>query len=173
MAKIASFRYADFDQLLIAAPAGEITFIFLDRIFDPQNLGAIIRTVACFGKFAVVIPQHKACDVNETVLHVACGGENFVPVASVVNMRNCLLAAKDCGYWVAGTAVNAGKSIYEQELLFPLCLVLGSEGSGLRYGLQKHLDLSLTIPMPAAQLSLNITAACAIFCHEIARQRPS
>ncbi len=172
MAKVSDFSYTDFDDLLKEKESKMFSFIFLDRVFDPQNLGAILRTAACFGKFAVVIPKHKACCVNETVLRVASGGENYVPVARVVNMRNALFDAKDCGYWVAGTVVSDGENIDQVQLPFPLCLVLGSEGKGVRYGLKKHLDKSISIPMMGAKLSFNITAACAIICYEISRQRP-
>jgi 23S rRNA (guanosine2251-2'-O)-methyltransferase len=172
-ARVSEFRYREFDDLLNEGGRSKLSFIFLDRVFDPQNLGAMIRTAACFGRFAIVIPKHKACGVNETVLRVACGGENFVPLARVVNMRNSLFDAKDCGYWACGAAIDEGEDLGRARLPFPLCLVLGSEGKGLRYGLKKHLDKNLLIPMPGAALSFNVTAACAVFCYEIARQRPA
>jgi len=172
IAKVRPFEYACFDDLLYRGTEEQRSFIFLDRVFDPQNLGAIMRVAACFGRLAVVIPRHKSCGVTEAVLHVACGGENFTPVAQVVNMRNALLSAKKRGYWVYGALPDAPEKINTAKLLFPLCLVLGCEGSGVRYGLQKHLDVPLAIPMPGASLSFNVTAACAVFCYEIARQRP-
>ena len=143
----------------------------LDRIFDPQNLGAIIRTAACFGKLAVVIPRHKACEVTETVLRVASGGENFTPVAMASNLTKAILEAKEAGFWVVGAVVGDGQDINKVDLPFPLCFVLGSEGQGLRYGVEKHLDVRVRIPMEGAPLSFNVSGACAIFCHEIAKQR--
>lgn len=171
IAKVDAFTYANFDDLLHAGADKKYSFIFLDRIFDPQNLGAILRLASCFGGFAVVIPKHHACEVTETVLHVACGGENFTPVAQVVNLRNALLSAKESGYWVYGAVLDTAQDLTSTKLIFPLCIVLGCEGTGVRYGLQKHLDVRVTIPMPGTQLSFNVTAACAIFCYEITRQR--
>lgn len=171
VAKVDAFSYADFDDLLYKNADKKYSFIFLDRIFDPQNLGAILRLAACFGGFCLVIPKNEACKVTDTVLHVACGAENFVPVAQVGNIRNALLSAKENGHWVYGAMLDAAQNLTAIKLLFPLCLVLGCEGSGVRYGLQKHLDARVTIPMPGAPLSFNVTAACAIFCYEIARQR--
>jgi 23S rRNA (guanosine2251-2'-O)-methyltransferase len=173
VAKVSDFGYTDFDDLLKEEKSGQFSFIFLDRVFDPQNLGAILRTAACFGKFAVVIPKHKACCVTEAVLRVSCGGENYVPVSRVVNMRNALFDARDCGYWAVGTTVGEAETIDQVQLPFPLSIVFGSEGKGLRYGLKKHVDKSVSIPMQGAGLSFNITAACAIICYEIVRQRPS
>lgn len=171
VAETVGFEYADLDDVIIKPKFKQLSFIFLDRIFDPQNLGAIIRTAACFGSFAVVIPKHKACEVTETVLHVASGGENHVPVVMVSNLTNALLKLKDSGFWAVGAAACGGDPINQTSLPKPVCLVLGSEGSGIRYGLAKHLDLSLNIPMAGAPLSFNVTAACAILCYEILRQK--
>lgn len=173
VAEVEKFEYADFTELLNRAGSKRLSFIFLDRVFDPQNLGAIIRTTACFGGFAIVIPKHKACEVTETVLHVAAGGENFTPVAMVSNLSNALIEAKRCGWWIVGAIVTEGQDIGRVNLPFPLGLVLGSEGRGVRYGIEKHLDVRVQIPMGGAPLSLNINCACSIFCHQIAKQRVS
>lgn len=164
------FKYVSFDELVSGAKKGH-TLIFLDRVYDPQNLGAIIRTVACFGGFSVVIPKHNACEVNETVLHVASGGENHVPVSRVSNLPSVLIEAKKNGYWITGAMVRGGQDITKTQLSFPLAIVLGSEGEGVRYGVGKHLDFKVFIPMQGAALSFNVTIACAVFCYEVTRQR--
>jgi len=171
IAEVESFQYSYFEDLIAKPKAKNLSLIFLDRIFDPQNLGAIIRTAACFGSFGIIIPKHKACEVTDTVLHVASGGENYVPVAKVSNLTNTLLKAKEAGWWAVGTTTAGGTDISKAKLSYPLCLILGSEGKGMRYGLSKHIDLALNIPMPGAKLSFNVTAACAIFCYEINRQK--
>ena len=171
VAEVEGFRYADFNDLLNRPKREQLSFIFLDRVFDPQNLGAIIRTTACFGRFAVGIPKHEACGVTETVLHVASGGENFTPVVIVSNLTKAILAAKECGFWVAGTITDGGEDINKVNLPFPLCFVLGSEGGGIRYGIRKHLDIKVHIPMKGAPLSFNVAISSAIFCQQISRQR--
>jgi 23S rRNA (guanosine2251-2'-O)-methyltransferase len=104
-------------------------------------------------------------------MHVASGGENFVPVAMVNNLSTALLKAKKAGYWIVGTAVEGGRDINKAEFPFPLCLVLGSEGKGIRHGLKGSLEMNVSLPMGGARLSLNVAMACAIFCHEIVRQK--
>ncbi len=94
VAKIDDFNYASFKDLLARSKKEKFTLIFLDRLFDPHNLGVIIRTAACFGGFAIVIPEYEACEVTEAVLHVASGGENYVAVAMVPNLVNAAIAAK-------------------------------------------------------------------------------
>ena len=170
VATVARFEYADLEDLLNSPKDEQSSLIFLDRVFDPQNLGAIIRTAACFGKFAVVIPKHKACEVTEAVLHVASGGENYTPVVMVSNLTNALLLAKKKGWWVAGAVTQGGEDISSVSLPFPLCFVLGSEGKGIRYGVDKYLDIKTHIPMQGAPLSFNVAISCAIFCHQIRKQ---
>jgi 23S rRNA (guanosine2251-2'-O)-methyltransferase len=172
IARVDTFEHAHLDDMLNLPLEERPVLVFLDRINDPQNLGTMIRTAACFGGFGIIIPRHEACGVNETVLHVASGGENYVPIAMVPNMSQAIRAAKDHGYWIVGAVVDEGaQDITKLSLSFPLGLVLGSEGSGIRYGLEKHLDFKAKIPMRGAPLSFNVSMACAIFCHEITKQR--
>ena len=172
VARIKKFEYADYRELLDGAKDRKLSFIFLDRINDPQNVGAIIRTVACFGNFAVVIPQFHACGVTEAVLHVASGGENYIPVSMVANLSTAIIQAKEAGYWIAGAFAGDGAScVNKTPFPTPVGLVMGSEGEGIRYGVAKHLDQKFQIPMEGAKLSFNVAAACAIFCYEIFKQK--
>jgi len=171
IAQVDQFEYANFHDLLNKPKDKQLSFIFLDEINDPQNLGVIIRSAACFGGFAIVIPKHDACPVNDTVLHVASGGENFVPVSCVTNLTKALIEAKRCGFWATGAVVEGGEDIKKVDLPHPVCLVMGSEGKGIRKGLVSHLELKLSLPMVGASLSFNVAIACAIFCHEIVKQR--
>jgi len=166
VAKVDVYRYTPFKDLI----DGRRSLLFLDGINDPHNLGSIMRIAACFGDFGIVIPEHGSCKVNETVIHVASGGENSVPVSVVVNLSRALREAKDAGYWAVGSVVEGGEDITRVSLPTPLCLVLGSEGKGLRYGILRLLDLKVTIPMYGANLSFNVAMACAILCYEITRQ---
>lgn len=171
LAVVDKFAYADLDDFLLN-DGEKPTIIFLDRVYDPQNLGSIIRTIACFGGFALVIPKHKACEVTDAVMHVASGGENYVPVALVTNTSTSIIAAKKSGYWIAGAVIDeAAQPLAKTSFPFPLGIVFGSEGQGIRQGVEGHLDIKAYIPMGGAKLTFNVAMACAIFCHEISRQR--
>ena len=170
LAEVEEFRYSSLEDL-VRRPAPRPTLFFLDRLTDPQNLGAILRTVACLGNFALVLPKHDSVEVNETVLRVACGGENSVPVACVTNLAQASELAKKTGYWIAGAVPADGTPLHEADWPEPLGVVLGSEGSGIRPGLEKHLELKLTLPMPGAELSFNVATAAALIAYEITRRR--
>jgi 23S rRNA (guanosine2251-2'-O)-methyltransferase len=172
LAKVRKFEYVRFEELLDVPESRRRTLVFLDRVNDPHNLGVILRTTACFGGFAAIIPEFEACDVNETVLHVASGGENYTPVSMVTNISSAITKAKQAGYWIVGAVVDEdATSIDDGTLPFPLGFVLGSEGTGIRPGVRKHLDMKVRIPMEGALLSFNVNIACALFCYEICRQR--
>ncbi|MFH0732358.1 MAG: 23S rRNA (guanosine(2251)-2'-O)-methyltransferase RlmB [Candidatus Omnitrophota bacterium] len=172
VARIDPFKCIPFNDLLNQAQDKQLTLIFLDRINDPHNLGVIIRTVACFGMMALIIPEFNACGVNETVLHVASGGENYVSISAISNIPTAIIKAKKQGYWITGAVVDDdAEDLNKISFTFPLGLVFGSEGEGIRYGVQKHLDLKARIPMEGAKLSFNVNMACGIFCYEICKQR--
>lgn len=173
IAEVAEFYYADFDELLALPNDKKYTLIALSNITDPQNLGSILRTAACFGGFALIIPKHRTVRITETVLKIACGGENYVPIAEVTNLIPALEKAKKSDYWIAGTVVEGGADLTDFKFFFPLCIVIGSEEKGIRPGITAHLDFKLTLPMPGENLSLNAAVATAVFCYEIMRQKRS
>ena len=170
VAEVDPFEYASFEEL-IRPEKEKMSFILLDGVTDPQNLGAIIRIAACFGSFGIVIPERDACEVNETALNIAAGGENYVPICRINNLSNALIHAKKGGYWIAGAVVEGGEDVSKVSFPFPICIVLGSEGKGIHYGIGKQIELKVTLPMRGAALSFNVAMASAIFCYEIARQR--
>jgi len=171
IAEVADFEYTHLEDTLNLPKDKLPTILFLDNLNDPQNLGGILRTAACFGGFMVVLPKHGSVEVTEAVLRVAQGGENYVPVAKVTNLSIAIDKTRNAGYWIAGTVVTDGQDLTKAELNFPLGIVVGSEGKGIRPGISGHLDIKLTLPMAGAQLSFNASVAAALFCYEAPRQR--
>jgi len=171
IAEVNEFRYCDFDEITSLEDKNKPTLVCLDRINDPQNLGSILRTCSGFGNFCVVLPKHESVDITEAVLRVACGGENYTPVCRVTNLSNAVLKAKEEGYWIGATVVEGGQNLGEAKFNFPLGLLFGSEGQGVRPGLLKHIDYELSLPMSVAEFSFNVAVAVGIFCYEVNRQK--
>lgn len=171
VADVDDFSYMLYAELLEMAVEKHLSIIFLDNIMDPQNLGAILRSLGCLGGFAVVLPTKDSVSVTEAVLRVASGGENYVRVSQVSNLAQAIVKAKDAGFWIAGSIVDEGESLFEAQLQFPLGLVLGSEQKGIRDVVKKHVDVKLTIPMAQNKMSYNVAQAATIFAYEISRQR--
>lgn len=171
IADVSDFEYAMLHDLLHAEDKNKRTIVFLDQLNDPQNLGAIVRSLACLGSFAVILPTHDSVSVTETVLRVACGGDNYIPIVRVSNIANAIKSAKDAGYWIAGSVVESGESLLKTRFNFPLGLVVGSEQSGIRDIVKRHVDTFVTIPMPVNTMSLNVAHAASILSYEIIRQK--
>lgn len=170
VARVEEFRYIDFDRLL--DQIDKLTLVFLDRINDPQNLGVIIRTLACFGGFAIVLPEAEATHVTEAVMHVASGGENYVSISKVIDLQKAVSKAKKRGVKILGAVVDhQADNIQIIQLAFPLGIILGAETTGISSQLQKLIDQKVFIPMPGAKLSFNLAMAATIFSYEITKQK--
>lgn len=168
---VGGFEYVTFDELLETAVDKKVTLYFIDRLTDPQNLGALIRSLACLGRFALVIPTHETVSITETVLRVASGGDNYVPVAMVSNLNTAIREAKQSGYMIAGTVVGEGQDLTEVEFPSLTGVIVGSEEKGIRDGIIKNVDLKITIPMAHHTMSLNVAHAAAIIAYEIIKQK--
>ncbi len=171
LAEVDAFPYADFGDLLALTLKKNHVLIFLDKLNDPQNLGAMIRSLACFGRFSVVLPRHHSVAVTEAVLRIACGGENYVGISQVSNLGQAIDRAREQGVSVAGAVVSRGEDLRRVRFSFPLGLVIGSEQKGIREVIRRKLDQAVTLPMSQPRLSLNAAQATTVFCYEIFRQR--
>ena len=99
------------------------------------------------------------------------GAVDYLPVARATNVVSALEMVKKSGVWIYGSTISGGVSLWTADLTGPLCLVLGSEGEGLRPLVARTCDILVTIPMAGRIGSLNVAAAAAVFCYEVARQR--
>jgi len=161
----------DYSDLLDQAKKKGLSLLFLDNLKDPQNLGAIIRSIACLGDFAIVLPKKESVGVTETVFRVASGGDNYVLISRVPNLSSAIAIAKNQGFWIVGSVVEGGEDLLEKPLPFPIGLVVGSEQKGIRDVVKKQIDIKITIPMKQPRLSLNAAQATTILCYEIAKQK--
>jgi 23S rRNA (guanosine2251-2'-O)-methyltransferase len=173
VARVAEARYATVDTMLDAAAlSGQPALILaLDRVQDPRNLGAILRTAEATGVHGVIVTKHHAVGLTPAVARSAMGGLEHVPVARETNLVQALERLKQTRVWVMGTAAEGGRRPWDVDLAVPLCLVLGGEGPGLRPLVARTCDVLLTLPMRGRIGSLNVSAAAAALCYEVLRQR--
>jgi len=169
--EVEDFSYSALEDLLEWAKTDGDGVFFLDGINDPQNLGSLMRSLSCLGNFGIVLPTHNSVSVTETVLRVACGGDNFVRISRVANLSQAIASAKDIGFWVAATVVAGGEDLTKVQFPFPLGMVIGSEQKGVRDVLRQKTDMQITIPMVRPRMSLNVAQAATLIGYEVVRQK--
>ena len=147
--------------------------VVLDGIEDPQNVGAILRTVDAAGATGVVRQTRRAARLDGAVAKASAGAVHHVAVADVVNIARALEELKDAGVWTVGLDAESKTPYYELDLTVPTALVVGAEGHGLRRLVRERCDFVAAIPMAGHVSSLNVSAAAAIVVFDAVRQRRS
>lgn len=143
-------------------------FVLLDKITDPQNMGAIIRNVSAFDAAGVIYPQNNQADINPTVINASAGTAFHTDLCKVNSLSKAIEILKDNGYWVVGTKMEADKTLSElKEFNAPLVIVMGNEGKGISEGVQKKCDLTVSIKMNGKAESLNVASASAVILHSL------
>ncbi len=145
--------------------------IILDEITDPHNFGAIIRSAVCLGADGIIIPRHNSAEVNHTVIKTSSGAVNYIPIAMETNLNNVIKVLKQNAFTIIGTDVQAATTTFDAKLNKAICLIVGSEGKGIRMSLKNNCDELVRIPMAGGFNSLNASVSTAIFMYEIFRQK--
>jgi 23S rRNA (guanosine2251-2'-O)-methyltransferase len=159
----------DLDALL-ADPGAFL--VALDGVTDPGNLGAIMRTAETAGATGVVVPTHRAVGLTPAVAKAAAGALEYLPVAFVSGVPGALDRAKRAGVWCVALDGDGDASVFDLTVAEErVVLVLGAEGRGVSQLARKRCDVVASIPMHGRIESLNVSAAAAIACAEIARRR--
>lgn len=173
IAIVPPFNYCEVDDILNEAKSkNEAPFILiLDGIEDPHNLGAIIRTAETAGVHGIIIPKRRACSVNSTVYKVASGAVEHVKIARVNNLNDEIKYLKSKDVWIYGTAIEATKYYYEENLKGAVALVIGNEGEGISRLVRENCDILLKIPMKGHITSLNASVSAGIVMYEVVKQR--
>ena len=105
--------------------------LILDRIQDPHNLGACLRTADAAGVHAVVAPKDRAVALTDTVRRVAAGAAEHVPFVQVTNLVRTLGELQGDGMRIIGTSDEAKGTLYDADLTGPLAIAMFFGGSVL------------------------------------------
>lgn len=141
-----------------------------DGIFDPQNLGNILRSAACFGVDAIIIPKDRSCSVTQTVVTISRGGMEYVKIVRVVNLARYIDALKKAGVFCYGLDEKGASPLWKTDLKDSVCLVFGSE-EGLRRLTKEKCDEIIRIPTEDFFPALNVATSFAVSVFEARRQR--
>lgn len=159
-------------KLQVRLAAGEkVRLMVCDCLQDPHNLGAIIRSSLASGAAAVLTTRERSAPIGGTAAKAAAGAISHIDICQVTNLVTALKELKTAGFWIFGAVKDAGaQSLYDTDLAVPACLVVGSEGKGIRPLVKKECDVLISIPMAGTLDSLNSSVAAAVVLFEAMRQ---
>lgn len=172
VAVISKARFESIESIVESASTKPFPFLLiLDRIQDPQNFGAILRSAAFFKADGVIIQKEEQAPVSETVVKSSAGGAFHVKIVRETNLHRVITYLKEKGYWIATSAGKSPLPITEVDFKMPVAVIVGNEGSGVKRILREKSDITFSIPQLGKIDSLNVSVATGIICYEISRQR--
>ncbi|MEP3055530.1 23S rRNA (guanosine(2251)-2'-O)-methyltransferase RlmB [Ascidiaceihabitans sp.] len=139
--------------------------ILLDRVTDPHNVGAILRSAEVLGASAVIGTRHHSAPETGALAKTASGALERQPYLRVRNLSDAIVALQGMGYLVLGLDGEADKTIeaaVDGVQDRPVALVLGAEGPGLRQKTKETCDMLVRIDASGAFGSLNVSNAAAL-----------
>jgi 23S rRNA (guanosine2251-2'-O)-methyltransferase len=145
--------------------------LLLDGITDVRNFGAICRSAECQGFHAVIIPEKGSAQVNEDALKTSAGALFHLPVCKVKSLKSTAEWLIQSGIKIVACSEKGRDSISEIDLKGPICLVMGSEETGISSEIIRSADNLAQIPMFGQTSSLNVSVAAGIMMYELNRQR--
>lgn len=173
VANVTEFNYCEIDDILeFASKKNESPFVvILDKIEDPHNLGAIIRTAECLGAHGIIIQKRNACQVTDTVEKVSAGACSHMKVARVTNITESIKYLKENGLWIYGLDMDGASEVYNTKFDGSIGIVVGNEGNGISRLVKENCDFIVKIPMTGKINSLNASVSAAICMYEVIRQK--
>lgn len=162
------------DQVVLAGQGGAPRLVLLDRVSDPHNVGAILRSAEVFGASAVIAPARHSAPETGALAKTASGALERQPYLRVPNLGNAMETLKSMGFICLGLDGEATADIDSVAPTLtdrPVALVLGAEGPGLRQRTKELCDQLVRIPYAGAFGSLNVSNAAAVSLYAVTRTK--
>ena len=147
------------------------TFLVIDNVIDPRNLGACIRSAAASNIAGVIINKHHCSPITPLVRQVSAGGTEAMKIFTVTNLINAIKHFEKLGYLILGTSEHAESMHTELDLNKPILTIIGSEEEGMRKKTLEKCSTICTLSKNETLNSLNVSVATGVILFEIARQK--
>ena len=170
IAKMPPYPYESPEEVLQRAPRCPI-YLILDRLQDPHNFGAILRSAVAFGADGVFVPRKGQVKVTSAVARSSAGAVNHIVIGEVECLPAWIGRLRQEGVRVVATAPDASTPVFHWDWTRPAAVVLGSEADGVSAEVLAVCDERVVIPQSSELNSLNVAACASICLYEICRQR--
>ena len=147
------------------------TFLVIDNVIDPRNLGACIRSAAASNIAGVIINKHHCAPINSIAHKVSVGGAEVIKIFHVTNLVNCLKYLQGININIYGLSEHASKSHTEYNFTEASAIIMGSEESGVREKTLERCDHKINLSSNKLFKSFNVSVATGIILSEASRQR--
>lgn len=158
---------------LLARPDGSgalrpgMATVVLDRLQDAGNVGSILRSASALGVQQVVAIKGTAALWSPKVLRAAMGAHFGLHLVEQVEVAEL----DDLAVPLVATSSHAEHLLPVAPLPDPCAWVLGHEGQGVGDALMTRCAMTVSIPQPGGEESLNVASAAAICLYESLRRR--
>ena len=162
--EVKPLNWGGIQELAKVADGQSPRIVLLDRVSDPHNVGAILRSAEVFGARAVIAPERYSAPETGALAKTASGALERQPYIRVRNLAETMMQLKDLGYFIYGLEGEAAHSIAQagQGMNGPTAIVLGAEGPGLRDRTKATCDALIKIDAVQGFGSLNVSNAAAV-----------
>jgi len=172
VAQVASRAYTPVEEICRAAAGHEDGLLLLaDRVVDPGNLGAILRTAAAVGADGLVLSTEDTAGLGSTVSKASAGAVERVPVGREPRPPRLIEGLREQGFSSLVLDPRGDRSWDQVDLSGRLVLVLGGEARGARPGVVRACEHRVSIPLAGKMDSLNVAVAAGVLLFERVRQR--
>lgn len=145
--------------------------LILDRVQDPKNLGAIIRTAWLMSVDALFMSSRRSAALSPYVAKAASGGLEYVPIELNDNLHQCIKELKQEGFWIYAMDTHSTNNLWNERFEGRTAFVFGGEKSGVRKGVNKQCDKTLSVSQKNKSASYNVSVTVGITLGECFRQR--
>ncbi|MFK7877209.1 MAG: 23S rRNA (guanosine(2251)-2'-O)-methyltransferase RlmB [Paracoccaceae bacterium] len=161
--EVRALNWGQLQDVVIGAEVPRV--LLLDRVTDPHNVGAILRSAEVLGASAVIAPRHHAAPETGALAKSASGALERQPYLRVRNLAETIVEMQKFGFLVLGLDGEADQTIetcLAGQKDRPVALVLGAEGPGLRQKTRETCDVLVRIDAAGGFGSLNVSNAAAL-----------
>ena len=144
-----------------------LTFVCIDEVTDPRNIGSLIRSAASFNIDGLIVKERQFPSDSKLMYKAASGCIEHLNIFEVSNINSTLKNLREKNFWIYGFDAKGDKNFTEIKWEGKNVLLFGSEGFGMREHIGKYTDFLVRIDINKNIESLNISNSAAIVFHHL------